>query len=107
VSKTPSQDNIIECSKWLFEEIKVLDCKVALALGNTPLIALKGVSGGILKLSGTSETIPIGDYLGLEVCWSVHPAYVLRGGTGAMEKFREAIDNFMTTFEDRLKDIPF
>ena len=94
-TKTPTKDQVKVCFRWLEDEIQNLQCKLILAMGNTPLLALTGKEGGIVKLNGQTEWLP---KLQTWVCWCVHPAMVLRDRNN-MEYFREGVKNFIETFE--------
>ncbi len=88
-SKTPSKDQIKYCFPWTLAELKEIECRLILALGNTPLIALTG-EAGIMKKTGTTEWV---EKIGAWVCWCVHPAWVLRGNDQAV--FEDGILNFI------------
>jgi len=89
--KTPNLEHISACSKWIDEEIKRLDAKFCLALGNTPLKYFKGEEGGITKLSGKTEW---DEKRGIWICWCLHPSAVLRNPTNKA-LFEEGIKNFV------------
>ena len=106
-TKTPTNEQIKTCSElWLFDELKNIECRLALGLGNSVLFALTGKSGGIMKMSGSSDSVSIPGYSKkIEVCWCLHPAAVLRGAP--REVFENGIMHFAHTLFDRLDDIPF
>jgi DNA polymerase-3 subunit alpha len=88
--RTPKPEHIIACAKWLDDEIKQLNAKICLALGNTPLKYFRGDDGGIMKLSGTTEW---NEAKQIWICWSLHPSAVLRNPTNR-PIFEEGIKNF-------------
>ncbi|MDD5006872.1 MAG: DNA polymerase III subunit alpha [Syntrophorhabdaceae bacterium] len=88
-SKTPSQEQIETCFPWSAYELRQIDCKLILALGNTPLVALTD-KPGITKKTGTTEWV---ERVGAWVCWCVHPSWVLRGND--QDIFDKGIDNFV------------
>jgi DNA polymerase-3 subunit alpha len=88
-SKTPSQEQIGICFPWTAYELRQIDCKLILALGNTPLVALTD-KPGITKKTGTTEWV---ERVGAWVCWCVHPSWVLRGND--QDIFDKGIDNFV------------
>ncbi|MFA5355251.1 MAG: DNA polymerase III subunit alpha [Candidatus Paceibacterota bacterium] len=88
--KTPKPEHIAACSHWLDDELKNLDAKICLVLGNVALRYIKGVDGGITSLCGTTEW---SEEKNLWVCYGLHPSAVLRDPS-KREKFNEGIKNF-------------
>ncbi len=74
ISRTPGKDEIDLCKKWLFDELKQIDCKFILAFGNTALKCFLGKESGIMDKSGTIEWI---ESIGAWVCFCIHPSAVL------------------------------
>ena len=95
ITKTPKTEHIQACSKWLDSEIRNLNSKICLALGNIPLKYFKGEDGGIMKLCGTTEWI---DEKDIWVCWGLHPSAVLRNPQNK-KMFLDGIENFMNKIE--------
>lgn len=90
-TKTPKPFHIGKCSKWLDDEIKNLDARICLALGNIPLQYFKGETSGIMKLHGTMEW---NEAKQIWVCWGLHPSAVLRNPNNKAV-FEEGIKNFV------------
>ena len=90
VSKTPSHKQIKSCSKWLDEEIKILEPPMILAIGNVALKYFTGEDSGIMAKNGTTEWI---EKFGCWVSWCIHPASVLYHREN-MEIFSKGIKNF-------------
>lgn len=76
------------CWKYLIKEIEMLQPKLILALGNTPLKFFLGQSGGIMAKNATVDSVKVGDYT-TNVLWCVHPASCLRSNDN-FELFKEA-----------------
>ena len=106
ITKTPNKRQIEICSNsWLKYEIQALDCKIALVFGNTGVKCFTDRSGGIRKLSGSTEYIKDWD---LHVYWCVHPSAVLRDPTNNKESFEKGIKFFCDMLHDIcFDDIPF
>jgi len=86
----PKREHILACSKWLDDEIRQLDAKICLALGNTPVKYFRGEDGGIVKLCGITEW---NEQKQIWVCWGIHPAAVLYNPNNKL-LFEEGIKNF-------------
>lgn len=96
-SKTPSSQQISTCfEEWLSQELKQIECRLALAFGNTCQQALTGRNGGITTVNGTTEWI---EKHRLWVCWCIHPSAVLRSRDSNMDKFITGISNFVNAIE--------
>jgi DNA polymerase-3 subunit alpha len=93
---TPTKKHIQACYPFLKKELLSMDCRLILAFGNTALMAIKGISGGITKINGTAEYI---DDLNAHVVWSVHPSSVLRSPRKNRPLFREALRVFAKLFK--------
>jgi len=90
--ETPNSQHILDCWKWLEEEIRILEPRIILALGNTTLKALTDRDGGIMDLSGKHGWIP---KVKAHVFWCVHPAAVLRQRSERnKELFSDGIEAF-------------
>ena len=95
-TRTPKENHIEKCRKWLNLELKEVKPFLVLAFGNVPLKFFKNQDGGIKNLCGTTEWLE--DY-GLWICWCVHPSYVLRN-PGEIELFREGLLNFSNALKN-------
>jgi DNA polymerase-3 subunit alpha len=92
INKTPSAEQLKICSeKWLFPELKEIDCKLILAFGNCCLQAFMGKKSGITQISGTTEWC---EKAGAWICFCVHPAFVLRSPENK-NLFKSGIKNFV------------
>ena len=77
-SKTPNADQIKICSeKWLYPELKEINCRLLLAFGNTGLQAFSRKKAGITQLK-ENEMTQWNESIGAWVCYCLHPAAVLR-----------------------------
>ncbi len=80
-NRTPTKEEVEECSKFLEAQIELLDPKIIVALGTVAMKELLGFDTGILKKSGKIETSY--KYFNKPVFIMPHPAYFLRqGGKG-------------------------
>lgn len=94
-TKTPHRGHINTCfNKWMVDEIKSMNCKLVLGMGNSVLFAIHGQSG-ITDRSGTIEYIP---KLGAWVVWCVHPSAVLRNQPFYEPVFQKGVEMFATKF---------
>jgi len=96
-SKTPNEKQIKICfDNWLKKEIDDLKCNLILAFGNTGLKAFSDKESGITRMNGKIEW---SDKAQAWVCYVVHPAGVLRGGTERKE-FNKGIKVFADKFKE-------
>jgi len=96
ISKSPKPNQIKICSeKWLFEELKEIDCRLILAFGNISLQAFTGRAGGIKEMSGKTEW---NEKAGAWICWCLHPSAVLRD-INNKGLFETGIKNFIDKIE--------
>ncbi|MCJ7747877.1 MAG: DNA polymerase III subunit alpha [Desulfobacterales bacterium] len=96
-TKTPSKKEIDECfARWMAPEIRSMDCRLILAMGNIPLYALTGKDSGITALSGQLEWV---NKVRSWVVWCVHPAAVLRSRSSNIDAFKKGIEVFAETFK--------
>ena len=98
-----SNQNIEACKPYLLKELKRIDCKLILALGNTAVKALTGRTGGITSLSGTTEW---NKELQSYIAWCVHPASVLHNPRVNTQYFAKGVKNFGLDF-DAMTTVPF
>ena len=97
ISKTPNEKQIKICfNNWLKKEIEDLKCNLILAFGNTGLKAFSDKESGITRMNGKVEW---SDKAQAWVCYVVHPAGVLRGGTERKE-FNKGIKVFVDKFKE-------
>ena len=72
-NRTPLPDETAACTPFLFEQIAIIRPHVIVALGSPAAQALLGRTAGITKIRGT-----FGEYQGIRVMPTFHPAYLLR-----------------------------
>jgi len=72
-NRTPLPDETAACTPFLFEQIAIIRPQVIVALGSPAAQALLGRTAGITKIRGT-----LGEYQGIRVMPTFHPAYLLR-----------------------------
>jgi DNA polymerase len=87
----PDKAQMLACRQWLNRELKEIDCRLVLALGNNPLFMFTGQQGGIRKLSGE---IVWNDSRGLWTVFAVHPSSVLRARSQNVEYFEKGVKVF-------------
>lgn len=90
ITKTPNKKHLEICSDHLINEIRGIDSKLILVLGNSPLYSLCDVSGGVMNLSGKMIW---SKKVGAFVFVSIHPSSVLRNQDN-QEIFSNSIKNF-------------
>ena len=71
-NRTPTPEEMAACLPFLRRQIAVIQPKFIVALGNTALLGLLGMSG-IMRLHGTWQS-----FEGIPVMPTFHPAYLLR-----------------------------
>jgi len=95
-TKTPTSSQIKTCSeKWLFDELKEIDCRLILAFGNTCRKAFIDKIAGIKEANGKTEWV---EKVGAWVCWCVHPSSVLHDARNKT-MFEAGIKNFINKIE--------
>jgi uracil-DNA glycosylase len=92
-NRRPTDDEIEQCFSYLDEQLKVVNPKVIVALGNTAVEGLLVVSSGITKIHGRFFNLPGSNRPAPIVMPVYHPSYVLRNGTSGQ------------VFEDFQKDL--
>jgi uracil-DNA glycosylase family 4 len=95
--KTPTQEHITKCKKWIDAEIKYLKPAIILAFGNTSLRAFKHKESGIIDLSGKIEW---NETYQTHFCWCIHPSSVLHNPSNKI-LFNDSIKNFI----DKIKEL--
>ena len=94
-TRTPKPEHIETCLPWFREEVKIIQPKLILAIGNTCVKVFKNQDGGIQKLSGTTEW---NEEYGAWICYTLHPAAVARRPSNS-EYFEKGIRNFARKFK--------
>jgi DNA polymerase len=77
-NKFPTDKELVQtcADKWLFNEMKILQPKYLLLLGNQPLRFILGIQG-ITRLRGNWYPFVVGDH-SMECMPTFHPSYVCR-----------------------------
>jgi DNA polymerase len=72
-NRNPEPDEVETCIGFVKQQIRAINPKVIVTLGNVPTQNLLGTKQGITKLRGTWQS-----YEGIPVMPTFHPAYLLR-----------------------------
>ncbi|MFM1773497.1 MAG: hypothetical protein RL124_269 [Acidobacteriota bacterium] len=80
-NRIPTPEEAHSCLGYLEKQIQLIQPKVIVTLGATPLRELLGITEGITKIRGTLQT-----YQDIPVIPTFHPAYVLRMYTPEVRK---------------------
>jgi uracil-DNA glycosylase family 4 len=84
-NRTPAPEEASACLGYLRRQIELIQPKVIVTLGATPLRELVGVSEGVTKARGQWKRVEIGGR-SIPVMPTFHPAYVLRQYTAEVRK---------------------
>ncbi|HJV90997.1 MAG TPA: uracil-DNA glycosylase [Holophagaceae bacterium] len=84
-NRTPAAEEAAACLGYLRRQIELIQPKVIVTLGATPLRELVGVAEGITKVRGQWKRVEIGGR-SIPVMPTFHPAYVLRQYTAEVRK---------------------
>jgi len=95
ITRTPKPEHIEACLPWFEEEVRIIQPKLILAIGNTCVKVFKDQDGGIQKLSGATEW---NEKYGAWICYTLHPAAVARRPSNS-EYFEKGIRNFARKFK--------
>ncbi len=88
-NRTPQVEEMAACLPYLHKQIEIVSPRVMLAMGNTAVRGLLGVSEGIMRLRGKWKL-----YKGrIPVMPTYHPAYLLRAEGTKRDAKREAWDD--------------
>ncbi len=82
-NRDPKPDEIAACRPYLEQQLDLIDPTVVVTLGNFASKLLLETDVGVTKLRGRSYPSRSGVLIP-----TVHPSFVLRGGTGAMAQMR-------------------
>ena len=88
-NRNPEPDEVETCIGFVKKQIRAINPRVIVTLGNVPTQNLLGTKQGITKLRGTWQT-----YEGIPVMPTFHPAYLLRS-PGEKKKVWEDIQLVM------------
>ncbi len=80
-NRIPMPEEVRSCLGYLHKQIELIQPKVIITLGATPLRELLGITEGITKIRGTVQS-----YKSIPVIPTFHPAYVLRMYTPEVRK---------------------
>ncbi len=98
--RPPTEDEMQACIHFLKAQIAVIKPKVIVALGNTAILGLFGLTG-ITKLRG--EWL---EYEGIPTMPTYHPSFLLRGGGSKGKRFWEVWEDMLLVFEKLGKEPP-
>lgn len=84
-NRTPTGDEAAACLGYLRRQIELIQPKVIVTLGATPLRELVGVAEGITKVRGQWKRVEVAGR-SIPVMPTFHPAYVLRQYTAEVRK---------------------
>ena len=84
-NRTPAKEEAAACLGYLRRQIELIQPKVIVTLGATPLRELLGVSEGITRVRGQWKRLELGGR-SIPVMPTYHPAYVLRQYTQEVRK---------------------
>ncbi len=82
-NRDPRPEEIAACRPYLESQLDLVEPRVVVTLGNFATKLLLDTSVGVTKLRGQSYPYRSGVLIP-----TVHPSFVLRGGTGAMAQMR-------------------
>ena len=96
-NRRPSEVEINTCADYFDEQLKLVNPKVIVALGNTAISGLLPFDGGITKIHGkffkrgTAYVIPV-----------YHPSYVLRNGSSGpiYQDFKDDLDSAISKVKE-------
>ena len=79
-NRAPMADEAAACDDYLVRQLKILQPKVVVALGNPAMKALLNTTTGITKMRGRWQSLPTLDaeLAGIKVMPTFHPAFLLR-----------------------------
>lgn len=89
-NRTPTDDEINSCLDFFEEQVKLVETKVVLALGNTAAGTITNSTFGITKIRGKIFKIKRLDKL---VIPTFHPSYILRGGGIGSERHKLFVED--------------
>jgi DNA polymerase len=79
-NRDPKRDEVEACRSWLDEQIRIVDPRVVVTLGNFAVKALLGTKEGITSLRGRTY-----EFQGRTLVPTFHPAAALRFGKAQMQ----------------------
>lgn len=98
--RAPNEDEMRACIHFLKAQISVIQPKVIVALGNTAILGLFGLTG-ITKLRGRWL-----EYEGIPTMPTYHPSFLLRGGGSKGQRFWEVWEDMLAVFEKLGREPP-
>src|SRR5262245_23088179 len=96
-NRTPLPEEASHCQEWLEKTLDLVRPRYLVALGNTPVRHLLGVSQGITRIRGRFF-----DWRGIPVLATFHPSYLLR----SPEKKKEVWEDMKTLLQRMGRPIP-
>jgi DNA polymerase-3 subunit alpha len=98
-TRTPKNQHVKSCSKFLLKEIEIVRPFIILSFGNTGLRFFKDQESGIMAASGACEWH---DRFGCWIVYSVHPAAALYSPEN-----KEYVDRGITAFAEKIAMLGF
>ena len=82
-NRAPNAEEVAACWDYLLRQLKIIQPRVIVAMGNPATRALLNTTVGITRLRGQWQSMPImdADLAGIKVMPTFHPAYLLRAYT--------------------------
>ena len=84
-NRVPEEDEVETCIAFVHRQVEIIQPKVIMLLGNTPLRNLLGLSTGITRSRGKWY-----EYRGIQVMPTFHPSYLLRNPSAKKNVWEDA-----------------
>src|SRR5581483_7383108 len=104
-NRQPTESEINACIGYLYEEIKLLDPKVIVTLGNTAYTALTKDASPLIIVRGNKREITV-DGRAYPLIPTYHPSYIFRGGAKVADLIAD-LRIVANMFDQRTKDYAF
>ncbi|MBF0557146.1 MAG: uracil-DNA glycosylase [Nitrospirae bacterium] len=78
MNRDPQEDEVASCLQFLVKQIEIIQPRVIVSLGKVAAYTILGISEPITKFSITRTRGKFGEYRGIPVMPTFHPAYLLR-----------------------------
>jgi|SRR5208283_1992601 len=78
MNRDPQEDEVATCFPFLVKQIEIIKPQVIVSLGKVAAYTLLGISEPITRFSITRTRGKFGEYAGIPVMPTFHPAYLLR-----------------------------
>jgi len=96
-NRTPTNEESNACLDFFERQLKLVDGKVVLALGNTAASTITNSTFGITKIRGKLFNIR---WLDKIVIPTFHPSYILRNGGAGSEKFKLFVEDIQLALDN-------